>query len=192
MTKQLVGVLALLASSVGSAATVTVVPSNATPGIGNVFTVTLQVAGAANIGGFTNTLTWDNSKVNLTSALVANACASCLPGSGPVGTGTGTFDIITGSNGLRTLDVLPGVPPVNGNFDLSVLTFTAVAAGAMNFVVSQGPTDGWFDNDTAENTQVSFTQANIVVQGAPVPVPAAAWLLVSALGSMVVLKRRPA
>jgi len=190
MSKQLIGVLALLVSSAGYAATVTVTPSTLTPNsaVNEVFTVSVAVANVANVGGITMAMSWDSTKASLTS--------SSLPafGTGPLAIGTGTFLIVNGAGNSRTIDILPGAPPVNGNFDLAVFTFTALAAGAMNLVINDdgGIFTGWFDNDTAEVIPVDYTQANVQIGPAPVvPVPAAAWLLISALGSMVALKRRP-
>ena len=83
ISRQFVAVLALLCSSIGMAATVTVNPSTLTPTTGSSFTVTLSAVDFVNMGGGTFSVTWDNSKATLTSAV--------LPASGPVGTGTGTF-----------------------------------------------------------------------------------------------------
>jgi hypothetical protein len=181
---KLIAVAALLGSSMAMAAQIVVVsPSTATPLIGNQFTVTLQMTGGTNIGGGTFTVNWDNSKASLATAALPGL------GDGPVATGTGSFLI----NNNPTFDLLPGSPPVNGNFNFAVLTFNALAAGAMNLVVADdgGIFSGWFDNDTAEPIPTSYQNANINITGAVVPVPAAAWLLISALGSMVALKRRP-
>jgi len=189
MTKQLIAVLALLGSSASMAATVTMTSSDLTPDVGEFFTVTMNATNVSNLGGATMSIAWDTTKASFTHANNA-ACPACLAPAGPVGVGTGTFVQVH----LPTFDVLPGAPPVNGNFALGQFTFQALAYGAVNLVINDdgGVLTGWFDNDTAEPIAVNYQQANIVVTApAVVPVPAAAWLLVSALGSMVVLKRRP-
>ncbi len=190
MSQQLIGVLALLASSVGSAATLTATASNLTPdsGINEVFTVSLAVANVNNVGGITLAVNWDNTKATLTSATLPAL------GDGPLAVGTGTFLVLNGALGSRVIDILPGAPPVSGNFSVAILTFQAVAAGAMNLVVNDdgGIFTGWFDNTTADVIPIDYVNADIQIgPQAVVPVPAAAWLLISALGSMVALKRRP-
>ena len=187
MSKQIIGVLALLCSSASMAGTLTVTSSNLNPGISDVFTVSLAATDINNVGGITLAVAWDSTKVALTG--------SSLPtlGDGPLAVGTGTFLVVNGAGNNRTLDILPGAPPISGNYSVAVLTFQALVSGAMNLIVNDdgGTFTGWFDNDTADVIPVNYAQANINVVGAQVPVPAAAWLLISALGSMVALKRRP-
>jgi len=191
MSKQILGVVALLASSVGSAATLNVTSSNYTPdsSVNEVFTVTLSAVDINNVGGITMLMTWDSTKASLQSA--------SLPafGDGPLAIGTGTFLIVTpgGANSPQTLDILPAAA-ASGNYNVAVLTFQALAAGPMNLQLSDdgGFLQGWFDFDTADVIPVQYSNADIQIGPAPVvPVPAAAWLLISALGSMVALKRRP-
>ena len=189
MSKQILGVAALLVSSVGSAATLNVTSDNYAPdsSINQVFTVTFSAVDINNVGGITLAVNWDNSKAVLQTA--------ALPpfGDGPLAVGTGTFLILNGAGGNRTIDILPAAA-ASGNYNVAVLTFQAVAAGPMNLVVSDdgGFLSGWFDYDTADVIPVQYNNADIIVgPQAVVPVPAAAWLLISALGSMVALKRRP-
>ena len=89
--------------------------------------------------------------------------SSELPATGPVAIGTGTFLV----ENLPTFDLLPGAPPVSGNFDLAVFTFQAIASGDMNLSVFENAVqfDGWFDNDTADPIPTSYTQATVVVAG---------------------------
>jgi len=164
-SRQFVGVLALLCSSAGMAATVTVVPSTLAPAVNDTFTVTLTATDFVNMGGGTISMTWDITKATLTSAVDAGgACPTCLPATGPVGVGTGS---IVQLNHLPSFDILPGAPPVDGNFDIVVFTFQAIASGAMDFTVYEdGPgQDGWFDNTTAEPIPTDYVQASIVVAG---------------------------
>jgi hypothetical protein len=174
------GVLALLGSSVASAATLTMVASTTSPNVSDVFTVTLSATSVSNIGGITIAVNWDSTKASLDS--------SVLPLTGPVAQGTGSFLIVNGSGNSRVMDVLPGSPPINGDFDIAVLTFTALAPGAVSLVVNDdgGIATGWFDNDTADNVAVSYVQTNIQV----VPAPAAVWLLGTGIAGLVVRKAR--
>ena len=78
-----------------------------------------------------------------------------------------------------------------------VLTFTALANGAANidFINDDGGTfTGWFDADTFDVIPTSYTQADVCRRRGGscvvVPVPAAAWLFVSALGGLAALRRR--
>ena len=80
---QIVGVLALLCSSVSMAALVTVVPSTLTPTVGQTFTVTLVGSSFSNMGGGTIDMSWTGSRATFTSA--------ALPATGPLGVGSGTF-----------------------------------------------------------------------------------------------------
>jgi hypothetical protein len=179
------GALALLCSSVGSAATVTMTSSNLAPVVGDFFTVTLNATDFVNAGAGTMSIVWDNTKATFTHT-DNTACSACLAPAGPVGVGTGTFVQVH----LPTFDLLPGAPPVNGAFTAAQFTFQAIAAGAVNLVINDdgGNQTGWFDNDTAEPIAVSYTQANITV--APVPAPAALWLLGTGLAGLVVRSAR--
>ena len=51
-----------------------------------------------------------------------------------------------------------------------------------------GGAAGWFDANTADYIPVGYIQANVQI----VPVPAAAWLFMSALGGLAALRRRSA
>ena len=94
MSKQLIGVLALLVSSVGSAASLVVTPSTLTPGIGNSFTVALDATGMSNVGGITLLISWNTARASLTT--------SALAGSGPIGTGECDISVPLHESGAQT------------------------------------------------------------------------------------------
>jgi len=177
------GALALLCSSVGSAATITMTSTNNSLNVGDFFTVTLNATGFSNAGAGTMSIVWDTAVASFTHAN-NTACAACLAPSGPVGVGTGTFVQVH----LPTFDLLPGAPPVNGDFNAGQFTFQALAPGAVNLVIDDdgGIQTGWFDNDTAEPFAVDYVQANVTV----VPAPAALWLLGTGIAGLVVRSAR--
>lgn len=193
----ILGVLALLVSSVSSAATVVVTCGTGTTPAGSGqcdaplanFSIVLRAVDFVNVGGGTWSVTWNTSIATLVSA--------ALPSSGPVGTGTGTFLV----NNNPTFDLLPGAPPISGDFDFAVFTFNKIAGGSMNLQVfeNQADVNGWFDNDTAEQIPTTYTQATIGYLPCepncppPVPAPTAIWLLgtaVAALGGRQWLRRK--
>jgi hypothetical protein len=75
-----------------------------------------------------------------------------------------------------------------GVYDVAVLRFSAFAGGAANIVINDdgGNTTGWYDATTAEYIPTSYINANIVVT----PIPPAVWLFGSALGVMGVMRRK--
>jgi hypothetical protein len=182
LARYFVASLALLFSSVGLAATVTVTTSNDSPNVGDSFTLTLSVADMVNTAGPTLQLSYNNAVVSFTSM--------ALPATGPFAATSGTFLV----QHLPTFDILLATP-FTGNSDFLTMTFQAIGNGdAMIQVFDDGgATTGWFDADTFEAIPTTYTQADVCVGpncGTPiVPVPAAAWLLLSALGSVAGLKR---
>jgi len=189
LNRLILGVLTLLFSSVSMAAQITIVPnlpySNGQYWAvgGQQFTVTLNATGFSNAGAGTMSIVWDTTKASFTHTN-NTACAACLAPSGPVGTGTGTFVQVH----LPTFDLLPGAPPVNGDFVAAQFTFQAIANGHVNLVINDdgGIQTGWFDNDTAEPFVVNYNQADIVVT----PVPPAVWLFGSTLGVLGWMRRK--
>ena len=196
ITRQTFGVLALLCSSAGLAATVNVTPSNATPLVGASFSVTISgVSFPANVGPSLG-LSFDATKVSYVSTV--------LPASGPFSSGGGAFLTLVPNVGTPT-DIFvtpPGSP--SGNFDAFIINFLAVAPGAANIRIiddcdtnspnyattcSPSAPRGWPDDVNFELISSAYNQASVTVTAPVVPVPAAAWLLISALGSMVGVKR---
>jgi hypothetical protein len=166
ISSPLVAVAALLCSSAGMAATVTAVPSNANPGIGESFSVTLSVFDMVNTAGPTLSLTYDAAVVSFTSM--------ALPATGPFAATSGTFLV----QHLPTFDILLA-SPFTGDSEFLTINFQAIGMGAANIVVEDdgGATTGWFDADTFDPIPTTYTQADVNV----VPVPAAAWLIAPAV-----------
>lgn len=179
------GVLALLGSSAGMAATVTITASTLTPIAGSTFTLDVT-ADVPNTFAATMGLSFDATKVAFVSG-AALAPWNVFTKNSPTTANPTVFDVETPSATAAN----PGV------YNVARLTFQALAnatTGAANIVINDdgGNATGWFDADTAEYIPNSYTQANVVVQGAAVPAPAAVWLLgtgVAALGFRAARKR---
>ena len=168
ISKPIVGVLALLCSSVSLAATVSVVPSNANPTPASTFSVTVSgVFGATTTAGATLGLTWNTAVVAVTSVVLATGSPF------PTIVAASPFNLVT------VLGPLTGAQP-SGNFDAFVVNFNAIAPGAANIVLVDDQGDFcWTVAVCSACVPTTYTQANVTV-GA-VPVPAAAWLLAPAV-----------
>ena len=193
ISKQFVGILALLCSSAGMAATVNVTSSvaNLVP-VSTPFTVTISVVGmTANVGPSLG-LSFDSTKVSYVSA--------ALPSTGPHS--VGAFLVLFPSVGTPTdIFVTPSGSP-SGNYDAFKINFMAIAPGPALIKIiddcdtnsagypgtcSGNETRAFFDDVNFLGIPAAYNQVNVIV--GPVPVPAAAWLLLSALGSIAGLKR---
>jgi len=172
-------VLALLGSSASMAATVNITPSSALVTPGQSFTLTIT-ADTPNTFAATMALAFDSSRVAFVSG-AALAPWNVFVKNSPTTANPTVFDVetpaATGAN--------PAV------YNVAILTFQALAnapGGSTGIVINDdgGNVTGWFDADTADWIPVSYNQASVQV----VPVPAAAWLFMSALGGLAVLKRR--
>lgn len=185
ITKSL-GVLALLGSSAGMAATVSVIPSSATPLVGQTFTLTVQ-SDVVNSLAATMQVFYDATKVQWLSG--------AMPASGPFQAALGgTYIKNTAYTSNSVFDIVTNTETtiVDGTYTAVILTFQALVAGAANIVINDdgGGCCGWFSNPEADFIPVDYNQASVTVTAPVVPVPAAAWLFVSALGGLATLKRR--
>ncbi len=194
ITKTL-GLLALLGSSASMAASVWVTASpgpSAIPGlynVGNTFTLTIT-ADIPNTFAGTMDLSFDPTKVAFLQANVG-----VLTGVGGTSVGTAPWLLIKNSAAGVTPTVLnveqPSTTGPNpGVYQIATLVFTALAEGSANIVLSDdgGVTSGWFDDTNFEYIPLSggYNNASVNI----IPVPAAAWLFMSALGGLAALKRR--
>ena len=179
MTKTL-GLLALLGSSASMASTVTITASTLTPTAGSNFTMTISSDVQNTFGAATLRLAFDASKVVYAS-----------------GTFLAPFNFYSkvSANNATPTDFYVEAPsgPV-GAYNVAVLTFTALAAGAANIKIDDDDcatgSFGWPDANFGCVAGITYVQAPVVVTQQVVPVPAAAWLFVSALGGLATLRRR--
>ncbi len=179
ITKTL-GLLAMLGSSVSIATSVTVTANTLTPTlIPNVdvfFTLTITGDVPNTVSG-TMDLSFDNSKVAFVSGAALAPWTVFTKNSLDTANPT-VFDVETPSPTAAT----PGV------YNIALLTFKALAGGSAGIVINDdgGNTTGFFEaNTTANYIPVTYTQANVVVQPAAVPVPATLGLLASGLAGLV-------
>ena len=186
ISKQSLAVVALLCSSTGFAATVTLTPSNAAPNVGDTFFIDVFGSGFPDVVGATLRLTF-SSNVAVRTPVLTNGIT--VPAGSPfVGGSTTNCPTAYLSGNACNFSVLgPTVspPPLpTGNFGGAPafrIGFLALAAGPADIVLVDDQGDfSWTDATTfaaVPLSQSDYTQANVVVQGAVVPAPAAAWLL---------------
>ena len=184
ISKQVIGALALLCSSVSMAATINVVSTNNNPNVGQTFSVTVSGAGFPETAGATLQLSWNTAAVSVTSVVLATGSPF------PTIVAASPFNLVT------VLGPLSGTQP-SGSFNAFTVNFTAIGTGGgnpptapANILLTDDQGDFcWTDANTNACVPVQYTQANVTVHAPVVPVPAAAWLLMSGLGSLVGIKR---
>ena len=169
-------VLALAAPLGALAATVNIPASTLTPNVGDTFTVTIT-ADVPNTFAATMGLSFNDATVAYVSGAALSPWNVYVKNSLVTANPT-VFDVETPSATAAN----PAV------YNVAQLTFQAIAKGAANIVINDdgGNVSGWFDATTADYIPNTYTQANVQI----IPVPAAAWLFVSALGGLATLKRR--
>lgn len=150
-----VSLLALLSSSLGMAATVTIVPSTLTPTVGDTFTLTIT-GDAPNTFAATMALAFDASKVAFVSGTALTPWNVFTKNSAVTANPT-VFDVET-----------PSATSANpGTYNVALLTFTALAAGDSGILINDdgGNVTGWFDATTADWIPVTYTQATVTITG---------------------------
>jgi hypothetical protein len=182
-------------SSVANAVSVFLQPADQTVSVGDDFAVELwwDFTGEATLGGGTDFM-WDSNAFSLASIVFDDN----------FGTGNGQFDPaftrcdneICDSPGL--IDGL-----ATGNFNglgdpgpifIATLTFTALTEGSFAIDIAEdsgiaGPFVSAIDFQTYDN--ITFTGATVTVTGGgEIPVPAAAWLMLSGLGLLARFRRK--
>lgn len=178
ITKQSLAIAALLFSSTGFAATVTVTPSTiGLISIGDNFSVTISGAGFPDTVGATLKLSFDPTIVAVRTPTLTNGIVLAA-GSPFTGGIVAPTPFLTG-NILSILAPTVGTLP-NGAFNAFVVNFTALANGLANISLDDDQSDfSWTDATTFSAIPVDYTQASVRV-GA-VPAPPAVWLLGTAV-----------
>ncbi len=183
----------LAASAVTQAAVITVNPASTTVQAGQTFQVTLVgqdwTEGEGGTFGGGVSVAWDASVLSLqsydTSVFLGDKALA----------ESNTTTVIDNVNGqLRNLSVASFFTGVtSANFDIAVLTFTALHTGHTDLNLALGQFDAGFDNIWTDSSEFNAIQVNpTFVSGhvEAVPVPAAAWLFGSALLAGAGLVRR--
>ena len=177
ISKQSLAVAALLFSSTGFAASVTVTPSNPTPLVGDTFTLLVRAIDFPNTVGATLKLFF-NSNVQLSTPALGTGItlAAGSPLTGGVAIAPDAAANFTSGSIFTVLAPLVGTLPT-GSFDALVLSFKALAAGPAGIVVFDDGADFAWSDELSLPITVGYTQANVAV----VPAPAAVWLLGTAV-----------
>ena len=168
--------------STAQAATVNVVPSSNTVNVYSNFSVLVSGSGFPETGGATLGLRFDPSVVKISGISLATGSPFDYVSSS-------AFDNVTGQvQFISLLAPLVGALP-SGNFDAFRIDFNSMgAAGAANIrLIEDGVITGWTDASASLIPGVTYNQANVTVNA--VPLPAAAWLLLSGLGMLISTKR---
>lgn len=194
LSKSLVAAVALAASSIGQAATVSFsviensgVANDGLVNVGATFSVVMSGQGFPDTGGFTLLLNFAPVATVNTPTTTAGIV---VPGGSPFAAGAIAPSPFLSGNQFTILAPTSGALPA-GNFSAAQFNFTATALGLLNLSIGDDGVDNvWTDGNTFEPIPVTYNYSGAFVQ--VIPVPAAAWLFVSAIGGLAALKRRQA
>ena len=178
ISKQSLAVVALLCSSTGFAATVTVTPSNAAPTVGQTFSLDVFGADFPNTVGPTLKLFFSSSVELVTPVLTGGIV---IPAGSPFTGGVAIAppaDPFTSGRIFSVLAPTVGTLPTGsfGGFAAFRINFRAIAPGAANIVISDDGGDFVWSDEFSLPIVTTYTQANNVTVS-EIPAPAAVWLL---------------
>lgn len=176
--------------STAQAATVKVTPSVNTVSVLDIFSVVVSATGFPETGGATLGVRFDPKVVQIYDVSVNVAQMYNVP----ITTGSpfdfisaSAFDNVAGEAVISVLAPLAGALP-SGNFDAFRIYFRGIGSGATSItLIDDGVSKGWTGADFSLISGITYNQANVTVNA--VPLPAAAWLLLSGLGMLVSTKR---
>lgn len=172
-----------------SAATVSLMPSSQSVAVGANFSVDILVSDLATdaLGGWDGSLLFDSQYVTL----VSTALGDDVLGNQLDLAALGTYNEISAlSNGVNLLEVSYDDPAQllsqqADSFVLATLTFTRLADGTLDFSFLAN------DFSDASGDASLLLESNLAsAQISAVPVPAAAWLLLSGIGALATMARR--
>lgn len=165
------------------AAIVNIVPSANVVGVASNFSVLVSAADFPETDGTTLGLRFNPNVVQLSGLSLA--------------AGSPLEEILWSAfdNTLGQVEFISVLAPlegglVSGNFDVFQMSFRSVGTGAANIeLIDDGLLRGWAGMESPTLLAgITYNQANVAV--AVVPLPAAAWLLLSGLGVLLTTVRR--
>ena len=164
--------------STAQAATVNVVPSTSVVYLNDIFSVLVSATDFPETGGANLDLRFDPSVVQVSGIFLATGSPFEAISASAINNVAGEVPSIA------VLAPLTGLLP-SGSFDAFRVDFYGVGLGTANIrLFEDGVQKGWFGADDALISGITYNQANVAVTQ-PVPLPAAAWLLLSGLGVLV-------
>lgn len=151
--KYLLTLWAILGASPGMAATVTITASTLTPTVGDTFTLTIT-GDSPNTFAATMALSFNATTVAYVSGAALSPWNVYVKNS-----------LDSANPTVIDVEAPSAMPATPGVYDVAVLTFEAIAAGAANIVIDDdgGNVSGWFDADTADYITNTYTQANVAI-----------------------------
>ncbi|MDN3922116.1 cohesin domain-containing protein [Roseateles violae] len=178
-TKKLLAALSMAGAcaAAGAAGNLVLAPASSSVGLPEAFS--LKVMGSAFtddlVGGGFN-VSFDASKLSLTSVTINTALWEFAPLTGTIDNVAGTLSGVAFNSFLNT---------PTGNFEAATLNFSSKAAGSSMVSLNASPTFP-FANLAAEQVDVSFGSAQVTA----VPEPATALSMLLGLGLLPLLSRR--
>lgn len=169
-----------LGCAIAQAATVYIDPVTQAANVGETVVVSLKGQGFAQAidGGGVN-LSFNPAFLQLSNVKVDATTWEFFTTPGTVNNTAGTLTDLTFSSFAGR----------SGSFSIAQISFQAKAAGSSALTLTESALNPFSSGGSLLNPQASLTPATITVQA--VPLPAAVWLWVSAMGSVFYLGKRP-
>lgn len=181
--RTILGVAVALAATGANAADISLTPAVNNVLVGDTFALTVEGSGFTDdVSSGSVTIGWDPTLVMLDSS-AADITASAASNGFPVSFAPPTIGAGTLSATYATFLTVPGP-----TFDFFSLSFTALATGSGQALISAGPGGDWQSGLGTVVTIDSYNGASINVN--EVPLPAAVWLFGTGLLGLAGVARR--